>query len=144
MGALDNLKADFERKLAGGEMHPVDFPEIGVDCFVRDVITANRRNMILKAQERGVIAMGVEMIINTLKDANDAYIFKAGDNTKLMRDSDSAVLERVAMEIMPIVFGVNSLADLEPAAEVTAEVAIAEKNSKATAKPLPGSSSPTS
>jgi len=145
MKALDNLKADFQSKLGNGESYKVDFPEIGIDCFVRDVITANRRNAILQANQNGLVSMAAEMIIQTLRYEDGSYIFKSADKTKLMRDSDSAVIERVAMEIMPIVLGVNSLDELEPTAEGDPnEIEEAVKNSRATAKSRQDSTSPTS
>ena len=127
--ALDKLKDDFQEKLKG-DLVSVDFPEIGVDCFTRDVISGHRKGKILAALQKNQIMFCAEMVVNCCVDKNGAYIFHANDVREMMKEVDSSVIERVSTEISAIIFGDE---DIETAlSEDNHEEKAAIKNSKAT------------
>lgn len=127
--ALDKLKDDFQEKLKG-DLVSVDFPEIGVDCFTRDVISGHRKGKILAALQKNQIMFCAEMVVNCCVDKNGAYIFHANDVREMMKEVDSTVIERVSTDISAIIFGDE---DIETAlSEDNHEEKAARKNSKAT------------
>ena len=129
--ALDKLKDDFQEKLKG-DLVPVEFPEIGVDCFTREVISGHRKGKILGALQKNQILFCAEMIVNCCVDKNGAYIFHANDVRDMMKEVDSSVIERVSTEISSIIFGDEDIEAALSSEEENQEEKAALKNSEAT------------
>lgn len=129
--ALDNFKQDFQNKLNSelGNLHEIDFPEIGMKCYSREVITGFRKGKILAALKQNQVLFCAEMLINCLVDSDKNFIFNSGDAHDLMRKCDSKVLERVSGEISNVVFGDD---DIEEKLSESSEEEIAAKNLKTT------------
>jgi hypothetical protein len=128
---LDDLKKDYNDSLASGEKITIVVPGSEGPYHICKTITANRKNNMLVAKEQGDLAFAAAVLINSLRTSNGEYALKGMSVTKLTRDVKAQVVEAVALEIVPHIFGEDDT-DQSGAAleEGTKELDIARKNSK--------------
>lgn len=83
-----------------GELRPVPVPEWGETIYYRPILTAGDRNAIEKSQTKGTTEAAIQTLIRRARDAEGKPIFSAGDIDKLRNNVDSAVIVRLAGEII--------------------------------------------
>jgi len=131
---LAALEMDFKAKVSA-DLTKVDFAEAGQPIYIRKSYSSFRKAPILKAaQENRMDDFNALMIIQLAVDEDGSWLFLPGNKDHLVKKVDSAVLDRVAFDILQVI---KLDDDDEP------ELAVAEKNSVSEASYTSNSSSQT-
>lgn len=133
MSLFDEMKADYEEKLAenGRVEIPVSFSK--EKLYVYRTVTGNRKNKILIASKEGGIAFAATILINTLRKEDGEYALKGVTVQKLLNSADSVLIDEIAGDILPIIFEESDEGELIPNDENPA-LDIAVGNSPTTKK----------
>lgn len=130
---LKQLEKDFQEKL-NRDLIEIDFPESGAPIYVRQTYSAARKAPALKAiAENNFEKFNVLVLVQFALNEDGSYAFKPGHIDHLSKRVDSAVLDRVAGDIVTAI----KLDDSDT------EVKAAEKNSVKGATYTPDSPSQT-
>ena len=129
MSLFDDLKADYQEKLA--ENGRVEIPCSFSDrkLYVYRAMTGNRKNRVLVASKEGGIFFAATILINTLRYEDGEYALKNVTVQKLLNETDSDTVDEMASEIMPIIFTEGDDGELIPNDE-NHDLEIAAGNSK--------------
>lgn len=107
--AIDDLIADFDKKVDGQDLVEIDAPELpslGGKIYCPQFGTPHRKNHCTNAREKeGLMAFAAEVLINFALDAQGKHLFKKGHKDALMKKVDDKVLERLSQEICANLWG---------------------------------------